>query len=324
MVEEEQNQHLDDDEDGISKFPDCLLGEILSRLPETKYAVRTGALFKRWKHVWHAVPNLDFVNSFQKSYNPQSNARFFSFVDETLTLHRQWKLKKFRLYSGYNLRLESHVNDWIRYAVNCNIEELDLALWDLEYCTTDRDFPLDQFVFMCSSFTHLTLSGWSFNPTGAISWKNLRSLCISFLKLDGNDLIENILSGSPVLQTLELIYCYGDYRWLDITSKSVKKLVFTGYIGSTDDDYGPGKLFEINAPNILSLTIQGDLWLRKLLLLSVSSLVEAHLNYTNHMGVRGTGREEEETLKGLILNLLHVKDLRIGPSCLDLKWIFFW
>ncbi|XP_042755771.1 putative F-box/LRR-repeat protein At3g28410 isoform X2 [Lactuca sativa] len=116
-----------------------------------------------------------------------------------------------------------------------------------------------------------------FTPTGAISWKNLRSLCISSGKLN-EDLIENILSGSPVLETLELKFCNG-FRRINITSKSVKKLVLSGYM----DSHNPfdAHTIEINAPNILSLTIEGNLWLWNLLLLNVSSLAKVSLNYVN-------------------------------------------
>lgn len=69
-------------------------------------------------------------------------------------------------------------------------------------------FVLDQLFFTTSSFTHLRLGGCVFNPTGANSWNKLTSLCILFLKIDG-ELIENILSGSPSLETLKLDHCYG-------------------------------------------------------------------------------------------------------------------
>nr|GEW96478.1 F-box protein At5g03100-like [Tanacetum cinerariifolium] len=40
--------------------------------------------------------------------------------------------------------------------------------------------------------------------------------------------IQNILSGSPLLETLEFNECFG-FRRIYITSKSVKNLVFYGY-----------------------------------------------------------------------------------------------
>nr|GFA47012.1 hypothetical protein [Tanacetum cinerariifolium] len=51
-----------------------------------------------------------------------------------------------------------------------------------------------------------------------------------------DDMIEKILSGSPCLESLELIDCYG-YTRIDVTSKSVKKLVFS-------EHYSDDELFE--------------------------------------------------------------------------------
>lgn len=70
------------------------------------------------------------------------------------------------------------------------------------------------------------------------------------------------------------------YRRLDITSKSVKNLVLSGYVNREDVFQHMADIFEINAPNILSLTIEDDFYLSKLSLLDVSSLVKAFLDYS--------------------------------------------
>ena len=71
---------------------------------------------------------------------------------------------------------------------------------------------------------------------------------------------------------------------------------------------------EINAPHILSLIIEKELALRKVVLLNVSSLVEAKLNYYQS-DEPITDDEKEEMLKGLTLSLRHVKNLKIGCEC---------
>ncbi|GKE94864.1 F-box protein-like protein, partial [Tanacetum coccineum] len=208
-------------------------------------------------------------------------------------------------------------NNWIRYAVSCNVQELELSLW-----VTDMlpEFVLDQFIFTNSCFTRLRLDGCVFNPTGAISWSKLTSLSISQADLS-EDLIQNILTGSPLLETLELADCYG-YQRIDITSKSVKNFVFSGYVTPEEPLEDLDDIIEINAPYIVSLTVTGHLLLWKLLLLDVSSLVNADLNYMK-MGHDETTRKEgkEEMLKAFIQSLGHVKELKIGSSCVSVRFL---
>nr|KAJ0204205.1 hypothetical protein LSAT_V11C500284120 [Lactuca sativa] len=489
MLEEGQNQRNNaqnrikfqeitekEEEDGISGLPDCLLLEILSRLPSTKYAIRTGTLSKRWAHLWTWVPTLIFVHYDHPHpwiQSPNLRSDFALVVEKTLTQCRQLKLKKFQLRTHYDIRFKLQFNNWIRHAISCNVEELNLefnyqdefwldesifidscftdlklagcklnpsgaiswknlkslyisymkldedlivnilsgsplletlVLVDLDgwidNTTSDNDsssddeseaniiktnasntlsltqcpqlklkkfkllsyndiklksqlnswvlyaircsvrdiylnlcadgieyeFMLDQTFFTSSCFTNMKLHRCMVNPIGAISWKNLKNLCVSYGSLD-EDLIENILSGSPVLETLELEDCFG-YRRLNITSKSVKKLVISGYkdfnIDRSEDD-----VIEINAPNIQSLTIQYEINLLKILLVDVSSLVKADLNYTCK-GIRYSHTTpKEEMLKGFIMNLSHVKELKIGffcsevVSCLQAKGFVF-
>ncbi|GJX17743.1 F-box/LRR-repeat protein 25-like protein [Tanacetum coccineum] len=301
----------DKQEDYISLLPDCLLIDIISRLPETKEAIRTGTLSKRWQHLWLYVSNLIFIDT---NYY-QLNKNFVSFVDKTLTQRCQSNLHKFQIHTSYVIQFEPQVN-WIRYAISCNVQHLDLSL---------PKFVLDQYMFINSCFTHLKLKlrCCVINPTAAISWSKLASLSISEADLS-EDLIQNILSGCPLLETLELKYCYG-FRRVDITSKSVQNFVFSGYM---DNEYEKGRIYgiddviEINAPYIVSLTIANGLWLSKLLLVDVSCLVKAHLDYQKYGHYEPAHvqsqimSQHEETLKGLILSLHHVKELKIGESCL--------
>ncbi|KAL7590900.1 F-box protein At5g03100 [Lactuca sativa] len=292
-------------EDRISGLPDCLLLEILSLLPSTKDAIITGTLSTRWKHLWTSVPTLIFHYDEEK----YQWSDFVSLVDKTLTQCRQLKLKKFEVIIDYCTQFEPHINNWIHYAVRCNVAELNLYICHI---TVGCKF------FNSSSFTDPTIRDCILNPTEAISWKMIRSVNISKGKFD-EDLIEKIFSGSPLLETLVLDKCYG-YRRLDITSKSVKNFVLSGKMYAKDkyaediDD-----VIEINAPHILSLTIKGRLW--KLLLVNVASVVEASLCYTNFGRWIPPKEIEEERLKGLILNLRHVKELKIEGFCSKVKFL---
>ena len=181
---------------------------------------------------------------------------------------------------------------------------------------------LDQICFINSQFTRLCFCGCILKPTGGISWTNLKSLSLGCVKVD-EDLIHSILSGSPVLETLNLFHVYG-FRRIDISSNSVKNLRLCGFI---DPHKFPNTapVIEINAPYIFTLEIQSALMLSKLMLLNVSSLVKAELDYMAGLGHSEAVKKEieDEMLKGLILKLRHVRDLQIGDLCLEVQLPFY-
>ncbi|GKC50831.1 F-box protein-like protein [Tanacetum coccineum] len=227
----------------ISLLPDCLLIDIISRLPSTIEAIRICTLSKRWQHLWHYVS--DIIFSFDMcilNWNDQRLSNFVSSVDKTLIHCRQCNLTEFKLFVGYDSQFESQLNNWIRRALSCNVQDLHLLIWNK---FSESEFVLDQL------------------------------FSINSRKLD-EGLIKNILSGSPLLETLELDYCYG-FRRIDITSKSVKNFVFFRHFTPEEPLEDLDDIIEINDPYIVSLTVAGDLLLWKLLLLNVcsSSLVES-------------------------------------------------
>ncbi|GJY58926.1 retrotransposon protein, putative, ty1-copia subclass [Tanacetum coccineum] len=145
-----------------------------------------------------------------------------------------------------------------------------------------------------------------FDQLDFICWKNLRSLSIAYGCLD-EDLFQNILSGSPLLETLVLEACYG-FELLDITNESVKNLVIFGFSKDIDS-------LLINAPYILSLIIKDDFSLMDILLLNMSSVIKVELDYSNKKIFHPTKMHEyhemnEELIKGLILSLTRVKELK--------------
>nr|GEX74281.1 hypothetical protein [Tanacetum cinerariifolium]GEZ38188.1 hypothetical protein [Tanacetum cinerariifolium] len=85
--------------------------------------------------------------------------------------------------------------------------------------------------------------------------------------LAGGRAIAHIISGSPVLETLVLGSCYG-FEVLDISNDSVKNFVICGYSSEMDT-------LRINAPHIESLTIKDDFDLKAILLLNMSSVIQA-------------------------------------------------
>lgn len=72
--------------DWISILPDPLLHHILSFL-DTKWAIRTSILSKRWKYIWTSIPNFDFLNWRGADYHldvESDNKKFVNFMDRMI------------------------------------------------------------------------------------------------------------------------------------------------------------------------------------------------------------------------------------------------
>ncbi|KAL7591879.1 hypothetical protein Lser_V15G31892 [Lactuca serriola] len=297
------------DDDGISALSDCLLLEILSRLPSTKDAIRTGTLSKRWEHLWTWVPTLIFSTTnrppTQRLQNSKSRAEFALLVDKTITQCHQIKLKKFKVHTYYDTRIESQFNNWIRYVISCKVKELNLEFWGRE-----TEFLLNEFIFINSRFTYLRLTGCKLNPSGAISWENLRSLCISGVNVD-EDLIVNIVSGSPLLETLVFEYC----RWLNITSESeseagdiIRKCVPTSLSLTQCRQLKLLKKFKLYA----DYDIQFQSQLNNLILYAIRCNVEdLNLRFWNH------AYDDEFVLDQIVFTTSCFNELRVGGCMLN-------
>ncbi|GJX56909.1 ribonuclease H-like domain-containing protein [Tanacetum coccineum] len=310
--------------DRLNELKDeMLVNNIMSRLDcTTKEVIQTTAtISKRWKNLWTSLPHLFFSNGndFNEIVVKETNLHdYISFIDNTLNkCPTNLNLKKFKLDIDYsslvNSEFKSRANSWIRYAIRRNVEEVDLWLFDVG---VGQDFTFeDELFFNTSCITRMTLSFCRFNPpNGAISWERLESLCLSCVILDDN-MIGKIISGSPCLESLELKDCHG-YRRIDVTSKSVKKLVLFEYYCGVESEEDIIDCIKINAPYISSLTIKGELFLRELVLLNVSSLVEVDLKYS--ISYKEFVIFAEEIFRGLLESLGHVKDITFGDHCSEL------
>nr|GEV32775.1 reverse transcriptase domain-containing protein [Tanacetum cinerariifolium] len=117
---------------------------------------------------------------------------------------------------------------------------------------------------------------------------------------------------TPVLETLIIDSCYG-FDFINITNESVNNFVICG---SSKKDIDT---LQINAPRIQSLTIKGKFDLAAILLLNVSSVIQAKLDYRatyDFYNMRMYKHHRIELLKGLIL-IPHIKELKVGKFCLE-------
>ncbi|XVF77579.1 hypothetical protein PTKIN_Ptkin14bG0056600 [Pterospermum kingtungense] len=109
--------------DRFSCLPDELLGHIISFLP-VKDVVRASSLSTRWNKVSSLISNLDFQYCVPRGKSDGDS--FMDFVDRVLQSHTG-DVDRFRLMSGKFINSDK-VDEWILYALQNNIKDLDLRL----------------------------------------------------------------------------------------------------------------------------------------------------------------------------------------------------
>lgn len=306
--------------DQISTLPDSLLISILSFLP-IQHAIRTSVLSKRWRFLWTCVQSLFFY--YRHCYDDGDKIRdFVSFVTETLVLYNGSRLQKFWVDFDYESRFAHNVNAWIFRAISKGTEQIRLEFCSAEGYLGENDrFVLPQILYNNSFFRELGFSLCILEPKEVVSWNSLKKLSIGYVNLS-EDVIQNILSGSPVLESLELYDFYGLDR-LRVDNVNLKKLIMRGYwffdygFDAIEEDCSGLKIW---APHVRSLEISGCFGRKNCWLVDVSSLVDVTLDCFFISCVDDCNDDYEwfqYILRGFLESLGHVKNLKLGTWALQ-------
>ncbi|XP_065869936.1 putative F-box/LRR-repeat protein At3g18150 [Euphorbia lathyris] len=281
-------------EDRISSLPDSILQHILSLLPSTKQAIQTGILSKRWENQWTQIPVLIF-DSTGMSYE-----NFLRFIDNTLILHDCAKIDKFHLKYCYSDRKDPQFSSKIRFATRKYVDELYL------YSSTNvQEYKLPNFLFNNASLAILTTVNCIFMPNGKVSWQYLTTLSMVRCKF-GDEAMELVLSGSPLLEKLSLGNCFG-FNNLAIASKSLKILVFEQFLNIF--------YIEISCPKLDRLWLHGCCNVRTAKLLNLPSSLSANIEFKHHEDQCNEIRIS--LTRDILQQLQHVKELTIGSWLLE-------
>lgn len=185
------------EEDFISRLPDDVLSNILSRL-ETIDAVKTSILSSRWKYLWTLIHNLCFMmDSFE------DERLFFDFVEHVIRHCKSDNIQEFHLETDEYIqyRYAARIEDLISKVVERNVHTLTLIV---DFDVERPMIRLPQRLLTCENLVRLTLCSWDpvvDIPESSVCFPSLKFLSISLTSPDPS-LPQKLFSQCPVLEEL--------------------------------------------------------------------------------------------------------------------------
>ncbi|KAL3653054.1 hypothetical protein CASFOL_002735 [Castilleja foliolosa] len=287
--------------DRLSALPDDVLIHILSYLGGVRESAVTSVLSKRWEFLWTELPRLEFK---ENSEEPDKIREFVAMVNRSLLIRIGTHLEKFYVNFRYDKSFASDVDSCLDFVLKNKVKEVCLGL---RFVSGDELYGLPETMYSNSSLTWFSVSACDMDTLTKIEWRSLTRLEIKDSRLTQH-VIENILSGCPVLHTMDLVECLG-FSCLDIKSQNLYELKIHDH---DEDKVGP--LLEISAPYVQTLDISFNPEERKLVLNNIKSLVTAKINFLNY---RMNMDDVESTIDELFEILKDVKELKLGGDLFE-------
>ncbi|PIA27777.1 hypothetical protein AQUCO_07600145v1 [Aquilegia coerulea] len=308
---------LHEDKDRISDLPDEILFHILSFL-STMDVVKTGVLSRRWEHLWTNVQTFWFCGP--SRFDEEEIGKFVSSVTQTLFFIESNNIQRFTLKdcvlsarspksmnekeAKRTKELCLHVDKWIRLLVRKNVEGLNLCFsGGCKYQgSVGCCYKLPCHLLFNDTIKSLYLNTCIIDAVRPIQWRSLTKLHLHNIVLS-DQLIQNILNGSPLLNLLSLIYCKGISN-LSITSSNLRKLHLC--ISRTSS------MVKLSVPNVQTLACIGDI--AKYNVIDVSSLVNVRVGYF----LGKIDSSYQTIVKRFLENIRNARSFEISTCCIQI------
>lgn len=239
----------EEEKDRLSELPDCVLVHIMEFM-DTKYAVQTCVLSKRWKDLWKHLTTLAFNTFF---FNNVTN--FSKFVSHVLS-RRDDSISLLNLeFTRRGYAQPQPLNRLMKYAVLHNVQQLTIFI-NLNF---KPSFEFRPYIFSCQSLTFLKLSVSSYDPSMILLPESLTMPALRSLQLEsvtftasGSDYAEPF-SACHMLNSLILEGCslQNDVKFLSLCNSNLSNL-------TVDGSFEAGFFqIELSTPNLSSLSVLG-------------------------------------------------------------------
>ncbi|XP_040861632.1 F-box/LRR-repeat protein At1g55660 isoform X3 [Glycine max] len=215
----------EEERDRLSELPDFVLLHIMNFI-DTKDALRTCILSKRWKDLWKHLTTLSFYQS--SSLFNERVVNFNKFVSQVLSCRDgSISLINVRLviYESIGSQL---LNRIMKYAVLHNVQQLTMYI---PFYYGKISTYLDPIIFSCQSLTYLSLHNLSSRPPlelpKSLQLPALKSLClINVLFTATDNVCAEPFTTCNLLNTLVLKYCFlhNDAKILFISNSNLSSL----------------------------------------------------------------------------------------------------
>ncbi|CAI0439421.1 unnamed protein product [Linum tenue] len=264
---------IGDDEDRLSSLPDQVLSHILSLL-ETKYAVATAVLSRRWEELWTRVSILDLDSRLvyeEEELEPDSEAvlerresEFCRFVDKVLGQHKNLdSLTRFRFhFSNGHRKVISETRFKREFVFGPPMEEIDVMIrgkskFGIHLCI--RCIP--ESFYTLRNLKVAKLSGVMLGAVNQTAFlPSVKILRLYRVEMKDSESLDRLLCGCPVLETLHLKNCrlsdMNEGDRVEVSLPLLKNLKISHYAiwdGAIWD--GPMCPIVIEAPNLEDLYV---------------------------------------------------------------------
>jgi len=189
--------------DRISHLPDHVIYHILSFLRNSKDAIRTRCLSKRWRTLWISYAVLIF---YEQKF-AAGIGLFRQHVADSLHtyLANNSQIQKFLLHmTSFDMTDAPLVDSWLTSAVSQDIKEIDLQIG---FNDINR-YTLPEVVLSSETLTGLRLSGCILRRCGNIMLPRLQKLYLRKVHL-GEQFVTNLISCCPSIEDLRFVQCSG-------------------------------------------------------------------------------------------------------------------